>query len=225
MNRLQKLKDERGQLVTTMRALLDRAAVEKRDLNNEEQANYDRLFADQQKKADEVAREERQVELDRQMAAIAAGQNPAVPAKPGERINPRASDEYRAAFGRFLQGGIGSLNYDEVRALQADVNPSGGFLVAPEQFVKELLKAVDDQVWLRQWATKFAVPDAQSLGVPTLDADPADADWTSEILTGSEDSTMAFGKRELHPHPLAKRIKVSNKLPPRCRPRLSSAIA
>jgi HK97 family phage major capsid protein len=56
------------------------------------------------------------------------------------------------------------------------------------------------------------VPSAASLGVPTLTANPADADWTAEILTGSEDSTMAFGKRELHPHPLAKRIKVSNKL-------------
>lgn len=212
MKRLQQLRDERGQLVTTMRALLDKAAAEKRDLNDEEQANYDRLLADQAKKADEVTREERQVELDRQMAQTAAEQNPAPAPKNGERINPRATDEYRAAFGRFLQGGIGSLSYDEVRALQADVNPAGGFLVAPEQFVKELIKAVDDQVWLRQWATKFQVADAQSLGVPSLDADPADADWTSEILTGSEDSTMAFGKRELHPHPLAKRIKVSNKL-------------
>ena len=50
------------------------------------------------------------------------------------------------------------------------------------------------------------------MGVPTLDTDPADADWTSELATGSEDSDMAFGKRSLTPHPLAKRIKVSRKL-------------
>jgi HK97 family phage major capsid protein len=48
--------------------------------------------------------------------------------------------------------------------------------------------------------------------VPTLEADPADPTWTAEILTGTEDSAMAFGRRELLPHPLAKRIKVSNKL-------------
>jgi HK97 family phage major capsid protein len=48
--------------------------------------------------------------------------------------------------------------------------------------------------------------------MPYLAADPADADWTSELGTGNEDSSMNFGKRELNPKPLAKRIKVSNKL-------------
>ena len=50
------------------------------------------------------------------------------------------------------------------------------------------------------------------LGAPTLDSDPADADWTSELQTGSEDTAMAFGKRNLYPQPLAKRIKLSNQL-------------
>ena len=56
------------------------------------------------------------------------------------------------------------------------------------------------------------MPTADSLGVPSLDNDPADPVWTAEIATGDEDSTMSFGKRELKPHPLAKRIKVSNTL-------------
>jgi len=82
----------------------------------------------------------------------------------------------------------------------------------PEQMVDQLIKAVDNVVFIRQRATKFRVPEAASLGCPTLTANPADAAWTTELATGNEDSTMAFGKRELHPHPLAKRIKVSNKL-------------
>ena len=61
-------------------------------------------------------------------------------------------------------------------------------------------------------ATKYTVTGAQSLGVLDHETDPADADWTSELLTGSEDTTMSFGKRELHPKPLAKLEKVSNKL-------------
>jgi HK97 family phage major capsid protein len=48
--------------------------------------------------------------------------------------------------------------------------------------------------------------------MPYLAADPDDADWTSELGTGNEDGAMSFGKRELTPKPLAKRIKVSNKL-------------
>jgi HK97 family phage major capsid protein len=53
---------------------------------------------------------------------------------------------------------------------------------------------------------------AQSLGAPSLDTDISDADWTSELATGAEDTALKVGKRDLHPHPLAKRIKVSNKL-------------
>jgi HK97 family phage major capsid protein len=96
--------------------------------------------------------------------------------------------------------------------MQADVDAAGGFYTTPEQFVKRLIKAVDDQTFIRTWATVESVTQAQSLGLPYLAANPADADWTSELGTGDEDSTMAFGKRELSPKPLAKRIKVSNKL-------------
>ena len=98
----------------------------------------------------------------------------------------------------------------EKRALQVDLDTAGGFLVTPMQVVDQLIKAIDDQVFIRQHATVFAVPNADSLGVPTLDNDPADADWTSELGTGSEDSTMSFGRRELHPHPVAKRLKIAH---------------
>jgi HK97 family phage major capsid protein len=84
--------------------------------------------------------------------------------------------------------------------------------MAPIQMVDRIIQAVDDAVYIRRLATVVAVPNADSLGVPSLDADPADADWTSELATGSEDTTMAFGRRELHPHPLAKRLKISRKL-------------
>ena len=75
-----------------------------------------------------------------------------------------------------------------------------------------LIKAVDDQVYLRQWGTVYPVTGAESLGAPSLDTDPADPAWTSELLIGSEDSSARFGRRELTPHPLAKYIKISRKL-------------
>jgi HK97 family phage major capsid protein len=100
----------------------------------------------------------------------------------------------------------------EIRALQVDSQEAGGYVVTPTRWLMMLIQAVDDQIFIRGLATKQTVANAQSLGFPSLDADPADADWTQEILTGSEDSTMDFGKRELYPHPLAKLLKVSNKL-------------
>mgnify|MGYP000919795576 CR=1 FL=1 len=46
---------------------------------------------------------------------------------------------------------------------------------------------------------------AARVGLDTAD----DADWTVELKTGSADTAMSFAKRELHPHPAAKRILVS----------------
>jgi HK97 family phage major capsid protein len=118
----------------------------------------------------------------------------------------------RAAFNRYLRGGLGSLGDAERRDLQMDADTQGGFLVPPQEFAAALIQAVDDQVWIRQFATIETVTQAESLGLASLDADPADADWTSEVAVGGTDSSMKFGKRELRPHPLAKLIKISNKL-------------
>lgn len=121
----------------------------------------------------------------------------------------RAGLAYRESYEDYLRG---DKSAKEVRALSADVAIAGGYLVAPLQMTMDLIQSVDDLVWLRQFATKHLVVSADGVGMPSLDADPADSDWTAEIATGSEDSTMGFGRRELKPYPLAKRIKVSNKL-------------
>lgn len=130
--------------------------------------------------------------------------------------NHLATASYRSAYDRWLVAprgtGISTLSPEEQRALSVGTAAEGGYTVPQEEFIAELIKAADDQSVVRGLARKFQVPMAQSLGAPTLSADPSDPDWTSELLVGSEDSTMAFGKRELHPWPLAKYIKVSDKL-------------
>jgi HK97 family phage major capsid protein len=128
-----------------------------------------------------------------------------------KRLEPRCSLEYAQAFDGYLRTG-GKKDILIQAALQADSNPAGGYLLAPMQMVAGLIKFVDDMLFIRRLATIFTITDSDSLGAAALDADPADAAWTSELGTGDEDSTMAFGKRELKPNPCAKRIKVSNKL-------------
>ena len=121
-------------------------------------------------------------------------------------------DQNFAAFMGQLRTPHVSNGAYSLRALQVDSDTEGGTLVRPEQFVARLIQAIDDQVFIRSLATVFQVADASSLGAPSLDTDPADADWTTELATGSEDTAMRFGKRSLTPHPLAKRIKVSKAL-------------
>lgn len=121
------------------------------------------------------------------------------------------SAEYRAAF---AAGMIVPNDRTEAerRALQMDSDTSGGFTVAPQQFVADLIQAVDNMLFFRGLASVSQLMGAHNVGRPSLDNDPDDSNWTSELATGNEDSTMSFGKRELSPHPLAKRIKVSRKL-------------
>jgi len=218
MQKLIELREDRNRIVTQMRGLLDKAESEKRNLSAEEQGKYDELFAAQDQRGKQIDTEQRQMDLERQMADTELRNKDANREQRGNgsagnaAAGKRGTDEYRDAFGRFLRDGKNGITVDEYRALQADSQTAGGYLVAPVQLVDALIMALDNETFIRAKATKFRVESAAALGAPSLDADPDDADWTAEIRTGSEDGSMSFGARELHPHPLAKRIKISNKL-------------
>lgn len=213
--KLNELRDQRGKLVTEARAIIDKAEAEKRGLTAEEQGKCDELITKQEEIRSQIDREMKLVEAERSAAEETLRSKDAAKDKPQGEVRGNGkneSPEYRSAYAKFMAYGKDGLTGDEMRALQSDVSTTGGYLVMPQEMVNGLLKNVDNAVFVRQKATKYRVPNAASLGVATLTADPADADWTSEILTGSEDSSMAFGKRELTPHPIAKLIKISNKL-------------
>lgn len=205
---IRRLNEERGRVVAEMRGLLERSKAEKRALNTEEQSSYDQLFARQDELKASIEREQKQAELEHEFRV---GRPEKAEAAAREGSDER-SQFVKQAFRNFLRGGFGALREEEVRALSAGSHVDGGAIVPPQQWTADLLKAVDDRTVIRPLATKFTVERALSLGVPVLDADPSDADWTSELGTGQEDLAMRFGSRELIPHPLAKRIKISNKL-------------
>lgn len=197
---------ERAGLAKQARALLDAAEADNgRDLTAEESQNFDRLMDEADKLDARIDRERKMREKERRDAA----DNPP-PADPGAA---RTDEErHREAFRTYVVGGRAALSEEQTRALNMGTDPEGGYLVAPQQFVEELIQRVDDDVPLRPLATVMTLTEGESLGVPVLDTDLNDADWTSEVATGSQDDAMRFGKRELRPHPLAKRVKVSRTL-------------
>ena len=70
------------------------------------------------------------------------------------------------------------------------------YLVAPEQFVAELIKGLDDATFMRQKAKVLpALQNAQSLGYPTRTARMGAAVWGTEIAAPTADTALAFGKR------------------------------
>lgn len=239
METIADLRAKQANLLHEARQIIDLGEREKRELTAAERERRDTVLDEASKVVESIQNRERDEQRAREVAkqedeARAAAER----AKSGVRTDPgvtpdveKAAVEVRAALlSRWLRADRGALIHttpeeraallaesrlvpgDEKRALQAEATVLGGALVTPLQMSGALIKSVDDRVWGRQFGTIIPVTMAESLGAVSLDADPADADWTSELATGSEDSTMAFGKRELRPRPLAKRIKVSRKL-------------
>lgn len=207
---LKTLREERGKLISDARAIVDLAETENRGLSAEESAKYDDLFAKADELRDKIDREERLRDAERTLDEVVdATERRGEREKGGDKAAERTFHVFRSWLKSGTVSGDGA---EEFRALSAGVATDGGYLVIPEQFVAMLIKAVDDQSIVRSKATVYSLNSAASIGVPTLDTDVSDWDWTTELQTGSEDSSMKFGKRRMMPHPIAKRIKVSRNL-------------
>jgi len=206
--------EERAKLVTDQRALLDKVEAESRDLNADETTTYENMETRYDDLDKIITREESQIEKERaQLESCANAELPGAenepPKREAENTPEKRNIEHTEAFGRFLRCGAPS---SELRALQADSDEAGGYTVAPQQFVAELIKAVDNATVVGSLARVFSMDKAASMGFPSLDADPEDATPGGEISTADEDTQMDFGNRELIPHGSNKLIKVSEKL-------------
>lgn len=208
---LSALTERRSQLIADARRIADEAGDA--DLTGDQREHYDRLITEATSLGERIQREHTLVEQERDAARAVLEHrgDPGGAAPPEVRTADDEREQRTAAF-RSWMGDLETRGQYQFRALQADSGTAGGYLVQEEQFVSELIEAVRNQVFMRQFATVRSVTNARSLGVPTLETLPDDANWTSELAIGNEDSSMAFGKRELWPRPLAKYIKISKDL-------------
>jgi len=228
------MQEARSKLVADARALTDLAATEKRDLTDEENVKFDAMMTDgdklkaQEDRAKRLETEERSLTESAgrvapdllaekpETSAAAAPEMRSVELRPSFGMTRSVSWEHTpdveqrdAEFRQYLTNGMAP----ELRALQKDIDSSGGYLSPSQQWQGELIQAKDNMVFFRRLARVLPpLANAASLGTPSLDNDPADPTWVAELAIGSEDSTLDFGKRELKPHPLAQFVKVSKTL-------------
>lgn len=207
MSKILELRRKRAAVIKQARDILEAAEAQKRDLTAEEMANWNQAVGDAESLQAQIAREERLIGLD--------GTPPIMEMVTDDRAAERRRGEgleYRAAWIKNFVSGPEFLNNNERRALQADNDAAGGYLITPLELTDTVIQAMDNIFYLRQWATKHRIGMAGSLGAPTLKADPSAPLWTSEIGEVSQDSAMSFGLRELTPHQLTKLVLVSRKL-------------
>jgi HK97 family phage major capsid protein len=222
LQHITQLRQKRSKALADARSINERAIKDSnRVLNTEERSQWDKLIKEVNDLKDEIDRCERQHQLEKELDEVTTrdlSENPTGNNRGGDIVTSATQGDVelakrqQAAFGKFLRSGLTVLNDVEKRDLSVGSGPDGGFTLAPQQWVNQLIKFIDDQTFIRAKATKHTLTQSESLGMPSLDTDVADSDWTSELATGSNDSSMKFGRRELKPSPLAKRIKVSNRL-------------
>lgn len=192
------MKQERAQVTASIRELMDKYdgkemdAVDKETLGNLE-AKFDSLN-------DSIAKEEKQIEREK---IVAENKAPKTEFK----------DERRKIFTDALKGDRSAIE----RYMNVDytlgTDATAGALTAPMEFRDELIKGLDDMLFMRQIARNVGtIGNAQSLGFPYRKTAATDANWLAEVAPATEEQTLQYGRREFKPNRMAKLMKLSKTL-------------
>jgi len=232
---MKELLDERMKLVSDNRKLLANAKdgklttdqhgeyetrdaeIDKLSAEIEDRKKVDSL-ADRAKRYDDYEKEMPQRQTDRRGASPRSDTGELLAVDFGRhklRLNgnsnlaARATDDYASKFNEYL---LGSGDPERL-GLQTSKDSKGGYL-ATTAMASRLIKFLDDNVFIRRIANVLPpLESAVSIGAPSYDSDPGDADWTPEIPASdiSEDDAMTFGRREMIPHLDTKLVKAGKK--------------
>ncbi|NQX68479.1 phage major capsid protein [Paenibacillus alba] len=116
MHTVIELRRDRANLVTKLQEILDRGTNEKRGLTPEENAQADKIIADEVELRGKIERFEKLEDMQR---SLDGHENRHAAAAEENKLNP----EYRKAFQRFLQVGMHEMTQEERQALQAGYRP------------------------------------------------------------------------------------------------------
>src|SRR5690606_15122688 len=219
MDKILEMRRQRAKLIEDARDILDKAEQEKRSLTAEEEQQYDRIMADVDELAKKIQREERMLELEKELdSSLNQVKRMDPKEEPGEKRNRnlRATAEYRDAFWTALTRGRNALTAEqfdllmdrEVRALVIGTDTAGGYLV-PDEFERMLVQKLEAENVMRSLATVISTSSG-TREIP-VEADYGMAAWLAESAPYQE-SDIEFGQVILGAHKLGTIIKISEEL-------------
>lgn len=241
MENIVKLKQQRSDLISKARNIITRAENENRNLSAEENVEYDKWFAESAQLKTRIDRLEAHAalesELDRAGPRITSNtshlpvtgntggmggdRQPVTMDLHGTKItfevgSPewiRAQPEYKQAWRNYLLGGSMGAGLMPQATTSRTNDVQGGYLAAPEEFVAELIKDIDNVFLIRNLSRKFSTK-AKALGAPRrtqrLDAFQWGTEYTVPTIDGAGGAGLKFGKRVFEPHDMVGEVDVSN---------------
>lgn len=113
---------------------------------------------------------------------------------------PTGSEAYNIAFSSYLRGG--RFDFNASTGMSSDNEERGGYFQTSESFMSEIIKQVDDAVFVQKLSRVFMMPEAKSLGVRVRRSRASTFTWAGENtdITPTRDTSLAYGKRLLTPN-------------------------
>lgn len=209
------IREERATLIKDAREKWSVAEAREGGPTAEDKQEFDRIMAKAADQAEDIRRLDSLESAERGLDEPAERRgDPLKSENRGKGRTPaeyRASKEYEAVYGEWLR--TGHVRAEKIPAEYRDTiigtDAKGGYLSTPTKLADQIVKQCDDLVFVRELATVIRLTDAKSLGIPQLSTRMGDANWTTEVQSVTEDTTMALGRRDLTPIPLTKLSKVS----------------
>lgn len=132
----------------------------------------------------------------------------------------RATNEYRLWGRQQLVGnertilGPDGRPINTLTTIQTADDTRAGYFVLPEQMTAEILRNVDDDVWIQQWARVTYLTNARTLGIRRRTAKANAFGWGTELsdATDNLENALKYGKRVLEPHYLTGAFRLSRDL-------------
>ena len=200
----QELYQKRGEIVDRMRSVLDTAESADRDLNSDEQAQYDSMEKDVESIGNRIKRVENQAKIQTEIEQVVSNSvKPVV----NEESEGKFGKSYGKAFYNAMRVGRSGATPEVLNALQVGTNSEGGYIV-PEEFESALIASLQDINEVRQYCN--VIQTASDRNIP-VESTLGTASWTAEEAAYTE-SDAAFGRVTLNDYKLGTIIKLSEEL-------------
>jgi len=234
MDKILEMKQKRADIIKQARALLDKAEGEKRSLSEDEEKQYNDLIAQAERMQKDIEREERLLEMERQLGEVG---NPAH--KPGPDDGQRnAPNVIKGGIKDDLEPGIRMARYtkvtlvsqkegrsfedvakrmypkditlQEARAAMSTGTPSDGGVLVPDDFSSEIIPLLRERSSIRSLGAR-TVPMPRGNLKMAKQTGAANFIWVGENKPINA-SKVALGMMSLFAKKLAGLIPLSNEL-------------
>lgn len=202
MSTILELREKRNKIWNTAKEFLDHKRGADGMVPPEAAAEYDKMEADMVSLGKEIERLERQAAYDLEMAKPTSNPILGAPAKPAEAKTGRASDEYKADFGKILRGKPPLNN-----VLSTSPDTDGGYLV-PVEFERQIITGLEEANVVRSIAKTITTSAERKIPIA---ATHSTAQWTAENAAYTE-SNPTFAQKTIDAFKLTDLVKVSIEL-------------